>query len=394
VIITSCEQNPTAPNEPPKPYGYQEDIYWPSLADSPWPMNHHDPQNTGRGTYIGPQEGIINWKFNGLYIEAAPVMASDSILYFTETGAIHSLNINSKLNWTYNTNSQLIMTPLISKDGTVYFASFAQNSFLIALFSDSTEKWKIDFGKFINPFMINMDKEGNIYVVAEKTLFCVSPSNQIIWSIEDIRINEGGNGISFSPDGETLYIPGISVSVLAVDISTHTIKWEFGDKTLSAPPSIDNSGNLYFVPLSNTDIDSLAFLFSINDEGSQNWKYPFIYQPLTGLNLKSPTIDLYGNIYFATDTLYSLKYNGGINWVKPLVGICDCPLVCDLNSNVYVATQSGKEGKIFVYCFDFGGNEKWSIGITEQQVGLSPALTKAGEMLFCAWRGLNLYNIK
>jgi len=106
VMLTSCEQNPTAPNEPPKPPGYQEDIYWPSLADSPWPMNHHDPQNTGRGTCIGPQEGIINWKFNGLYIEAAPVMANDSILYFTETGAIHSLNINSKLNWTYNTNSQ------------------------------------------------------------------------------------------------------------------------------------------------------------------------------------------------------------------------------------------------------------------------------------------------
>lgn len=29
----------------------QYDIVWESLADSPWPMFHHDPQSTGRSKY-------------------------------------------------------------------------------------------------------------------------------------------------------------------------------------------------------------------------------------------------------------------------------------------------------------------------------------------------------
>jgi|WetSurMetagenome_2_1015567.scaffolds.fasta_scaffold129035_1 outer membrane protein assembly factor BamB len=391
-LHTSCKDEITQPT--PKPPGYQEDIPWPSLADSPWPMNHHDPQSTGRSAYLGPQTGNVLWQFPGNYIQAAPSMGNDSTIYFAETGVIHSLDLNGITRWDYIIDAQIIMSPLIAKDGTIYFVSYSANTFLIALNPDSSLKWKIDLGKYINPFMLNIDLNGQLYAAAEKSLFCISPNGQVLWSMEDQRINDGGSGISFSPDGKILFIPGNPVSILAIDIINRSIKWTFGDKTLSSPPMVDCNGNVYFVPLSNANTDTISYLYSINLSGTLNWKYQFIYPPLTGLILKSPTIDKLGNIYFATDTLYSISYDGKQNWSKPIKGICDCPLISDINSNVYVASQSGIEGKVFLYCFDSSGNVKWNLEFIEPQVGLSPAITKEEGILFWPWRGSNIYYIK
>ncbi len=357
-------------------------------------MNHHDPQSTGRSKYLGPQAGNVQWQFPGNYIQAATTMGNDSIIYFAETGGLYSLNLMGEVKWNYSIDAQIIVSPLIDKNGTIYFASYSTNTFLIALNPDSSLKWQIDLGKYINEFMLNIDLDGQLYVVAEKSLFCISPNGQILWNIDDQRIHGGGNGISFSPDGKTLFIPGNSVSVLAVDINSKTIEWTFGDRTLSSPPTVDCSGNVYFVPLSNANTDSISYLYSINSIGTLNWKYQFIYPPFTGLILKAPTIDKFGNIYFATDTLYSVSYDGKLNWSKPLRGICDCPLVSDINSNVYVATQSGIEGKVFLYCFESSGNVKWNLEFNEQQVGPSPAITKEGGILFCPWRGFNMYYVR
>jgi hypothetical protein len=52
LMLLSCKENPTTPSEEPKPPGYQEDIPWPSLADSPWPMYRGNPQYTGRANIL------------------------------------------------------------------------------------------------------------------------------------------------------------------------------------------------------------------------------------------------------------------------------------------------------------------------------------------------------
>ena len=55
LIFISCRKDTTGiETEEPLPPGYQQDIPWPSLADSPWPINHGDPQSTGRSKYPGP----------------------------------------------------------------------------------------------------------------------------------------------------------------------------------------------------------------------------------------------------------------------------------------------------------------------------------------------------
>jgi len=378
---------------PGNPPGYQFDIPWPSLADSPWPMNHHDPQSTGRSKYIGPQNGIVQWQFEGDYNQAGISLGNDSTIYFAETGGIYSLDLLGNVIWNYKIDAQIIMTPLIANDGTIYFASFSTNDSLIALNGNGSVRWRIDLGKAIGPNMLNIDLNGNIYVVASTSLFCVSKNGEILWELVDQRINSAGNGISFSPDGKVLYIPGISVSVLAININQQVINWTFGNETLSSPPTIDNDGNLYFIPLSNTNTDSTAKLYCITSNGSLKWKYEFTYPPLTGLNLKSPAIDREGNIYFATDTLYSISYEGNLNWSKMLKSICDSPVICDINSNIYVATQGGLEKKVYLYGFDSLGNELWNLEFMARQVGPCPAITKEGGLIYTSWRGFNLFYV-
>ena len=52
-VLISCKETPREP-EKKEDISSQVDIPWPSLADTPWPMFHHDPQSTGRSKYAGP----------------------------------------------------------------------------------------------------------------------------------------------------------------------------------------------------------------------------------------------------------------------------------------------------------------------------------------------------
>lgn len=101
LLLMSCKENPTTPSEPPKPPGYQEDIPWPSLADSPWPMNHHDPQSTGRSRYVGPMNDSVYWILNLDYNQTSAVIGTKD-LFIAPTGNPRGfLNItrDGKINW-------------------------------------------------------------------------------------------------------------------------------------------------------------------------------------------------------------------------------------------------------------------------------------------------------
>ena len=81
LYLFSCDTTEPPPKEE-KPPGYQEDIPWPSLADSPWPMFRANPQNTGRSKGIGPTLGIIEWSVDTLNISTGVAIGPDFTLYF------------------------------------------------------------------------------------------------------------------------------------------------------------------------------------------------------------------------------------------------------------------------------------------------------------------------
>ena len=102
-MIFSCqrEKNPVTPpgggNIHP-----QVAIPWPSLADSPWPIAHGNMQCTGRSSFKGPQEGKVSWRFTEEHMVdllCSPVIGEDGTIYFTSNRSLYALNPNGTLKW-------------------------------------------------------------------------------------------------------------------------------------------------------------------------------------------------------------------------------------------------------------------------------------------------------
>ena len=169
---------------------YQEQIYWPSLADSPWPMHMHDPQHTGRSQYSGPAEGIVEWtldlgkevfanpiidvlgniivsgemfgkvtvysitpsgainwskQFNEAYEGSSALATSDSLLYLNIGTDLTQMDVNGNVNWQYPFKRAEIyesrLAPNISMDGKHIYVS-GYDSALYAINRDGTLNWK------------------------------------------------------------------------------------------------------------------------------------------------------------------------------------------------------------------------------------------------------------
>ena len=83
-LLISCEESTGPDNsKDPKPPGYQEEIPWPSLADSPWPMYHHDPQNTGRTNYSGPFSISSITEIKSAITATNVILSEDSSFFIT-----------------------------------------------------------------------------------------------------------------------------------------------------------------------------------------------------------------------------------------------------------------------------------------------------------------------
>ena len=134
LLITTCHkksptETPTVNNIHP-----QANIPWPSLADSPWPMYHHDPQSTGRSQYKGPRQGKIKWTFkpdSSAFIWPGIIIGPDSTVYFStiyektrqgKKSFLYALNPDGALKWKYQFNDCNFSdyAPLIVTDGTIF----------------------------------------------------------------------------------------------------------------------------------------------------------------------------------------------------------------------------------------------------------------------------------
>ena len=285
MFCTNCQKSTEPIGNDKPPLGYQEDIPWPSLADSPWPMYRCDPQGTGRSKGIGPQMGIIEWSLDTLNISTGIALGTDSTLYFGVTGhagnnysALVALNQSGSIKWHYelSPHNTWVSSPIVSSDNIIYISDHTADKFH-AVKSNGSTNWEVDLDSGISQTGINIGKDGTIYIVGSTnavwTLYAISKQGQILWSIDNIDIaGDEFNGMSFSADGKTLYIPGDydGPGITAIDIETRSVKWEFGSKRLelSGSPIIDSKGNIYVI---SSDEEDNGFLYSLDEENNIRW---------------------------------------------------------------------------------------------------------------------------
>ncbi len=381
LLALSCKDKATNPPENQNPPGYQEDIPWPSLADSPWPMNHHDPQSTGRSQYSGPLNGTLDWMMDSLSLESGIVTGLDSNIIFlsvftNSNRGLYSVSYSGNILWKKSDTLQYFTwssTPLIGKDGTTYFTGGYDGTFY-AVKPNGTVKWKYQLNSSTSSLGINIGKDGILYfLTTDKKLNAIDQNGNLLWQYEysDFPVWTG-TVITFSPDGKTLYIPGSNEkTVYAFNIEGKSIKWSFGEGRSWAAPIVDTDGNIYILGKSAEYTNDKPALISLRSDGTVRWV--FIHNNLQELYGEG-TIDKNGNIYFAFDTLYSVDYKGNLRWKKTLDGSTDTPLVCDAGGRIYTVVFIGG-GYIEIESFNSEGNLIWQYTPSNSNLnGASPAI--------------------
>jgi outer membrane protein assembly factor BamB len=147
LMLVGCRKDDSSTNPSPEPSGRQHDIAWPSLASSPWPMNHGNPQSTGRSKLPGPTRGLLLWDKGPIeWSQSAVAVTRDSLLI---TGFhLTAIDFQDSVRWTSNLNTpgdQIVTTPVITSDGTIIAASLAGRVY--TLNSNGSAKWSLDLGE-------------------------------------------------------------------------------------------------------------------------------------------------------------------------------------------------------------------------------------------------------
>lgn len=362
----------------------QINIPWPSLGDTPWPMHHHDPQSTGRSQYAGPQGGYIHDKVTATGTTTGITLGYRSSVLISGNipGDFICLDYEGNVKW--NTFVYSSSTPMVLADSSILIAGEYNSSHFTnvgdTLWQNSIATWTLG---------LNIDLAGNLYFIDKNNnLTSISQDGTINWQLNDERFLTFPPVLSFSPDGGVIYVPGNSVSVLAVDINTRTIEWVFGDRMLPSASIVDNDGNLYFTPgppyPAGDTLVPHRTLYCLSSSGDVNWEFKY-FANIIEFNTAA-TIDYNGNIYFASDTLYSVSSTGQLKWKIPLGGRTTSALICDLNNIVYVGVQRQSVHENLIYAVTDEGETLWVVSDTElRSLGPSPALTQEGTLFYPSW---------
>ena len=383
----------------------QHPIAWPSLAKSPWPICRHDPQNTGRSSYPGAQSGIIVAKIPSYNSQAAIVTGPDSTLYFFHSikgiNYLQSADYTGNLKWSKQVAREPSTTPVVLYDGSIVTIGLETGEFT-RLTTEGDTLWQcfIDvqwrFPWAVNPGVtVGLDTT-IYYITCDRSLVAIGKNGELKWTLTDERLSADYDNLpAFSPDGKTLYCNGTNgVAIVAIDLATRSVKWTYGTITLNNSPVVDNQGNIFVFngePSGPILSDTCDFAFySLNPSGILRWKYPltrkYAYQ-------KNPTIDWKGNVYFATDTLYSFTNDGELRWKISFKSALRVPLVCDSDNNIYYITDDENDD-LRIYCINETGEMVWKIENSGERTrfGNTPIII-TDSILLPGWRSEWVYVI-
>ena len=405
-MIFSCqrEKNPVTPPIAGKVHP-QVDIPWPSLANSPWPMFHHDPQSTGRSPYRGPRKGKIKWTFKpGGTIYSAVVIGTDGTIYFpvtnwdhADSSGLYALSQNGKLKWWFPIPLVSEVQPLIAADGTIFIVG-GRYLHLYAINPDGSLKNEFNFSFELSTRM-SIGKDGVLYVTADNTekgeLYAVGQDGNIIWKMMPPHFF-GFQNIPISPDGGTLYLfdkmKGTNIISSLCAIGTDgQLKWSYflgGKQTYDDySPLIDSDGNIYFgTGLGNSGITNSRGFYALSPQGKLRWKFPGITGP-------EPTMDRDGNLTFnigGMGKLTSVDFAGNLRWQKESRESLQSSFISDRDGSIYLASRR------YITAYDKNGDVIWKLPFDVNVTDVAcPAIGRDGT-LYVGTSGLNskLYAIE
>ncbi|RLG71248.1 MAG: hypothetical protein DRO11_04860, partial [Methanobacteriota archaeon] len=353
------------------------------LADTPWPMFHHDLNHTGLSSHYGPDTATVKWIFTtGGKIYGSAAIGADGTIYIgtrdyshTTDSKLYALypNGTEKWNWTPPTGkcNFIDSTPAVASDGTIYVGSW--NRRLYALNPDGTKKWEFPTpcGGFVysSPAIA---PDGTIYIGNNNhKLYAIYPNGTEKWSYSTKGAIQSSPAVG--PDG-TIYVGSYDGNLYAIN-PNGSLKWKYTVGMTKSSPAIGSDGTIYVGSYSKK-------LYAINPDGSLKWTYP------TGCWIvSSPAIGSDGTIYVGSydGKLYAINTDGSLKWAYTTGGGISSSPAIDADGTIYVGSRDGH-----VYAINPNGTLLWKYYTGNRIHHSSPAIASDGTV-YIGNCGGNLY---
>jgi outer membrane protein assembly factor BamB len=365
---------------------------------SPWPMFRHDPRHTGRTPFTGPAKPVIAWQFNaGDTIGSSPVLGRDGTVYFgtgiapqfMATKFFYALTPEGKVKWTFPVESGVFSSAAVGPDGKIFFSCFDANLYAI---EDSLTYphylWQANLGNkaYSSP---NIGPDGTIYV---------GSLSFFIWAFK----NDGSARWVYISDWCVFSSPALSpdgmIYIGSKDEHLYAFQ-EDGDKAWAAAtgtffdgylvdssPAVGDDGTIYvgtdprgasgFLPV---PVDNVFFAF--RPDGQVKWRYPI----KDGIE-SSPAIGPDGTIYVGSydGYIYALEDHGDkgvLKWRYQTGGWVDSSPALDGNGVVYVGSRDH-----YLYALNPDGTLRWKY-LTDGEIESSPAIDADGRLYVGTFSG-------
>lgn len=345
----------------------------PEPTEHPWPMFQHDPKHTGQSPYFGPQTNNIKWIFeadkwyeNDSYVYS-PVINKNGTIYFTSNlpgsqmkARLYALNSDGGLKWKYVFNGKGVSLPSLGTNDIIYVSS---ENILYAFDSNQSIIWQKELPATIYSQFPLVSADGSIYIYTyDEKIYALNTQGQIKWTYSLGSEVQYIFTLTLDESRQILYA-GCDHKFLAfsVEDSEGPVQpiWIFEENGeylghLTCLPVIGPDGTIYLSRGGLTSHNE-AVLYALNPQnGEIGWKYILEEgEPYEFLGLAlSPENLLYANTeneYFHALDIETQE----LKWSNPLSSSPGSTPIIGVNGDVYLA--AGYD----MYCFKSDGSLKW-----------------------------------
>ena len=309
----------------------------------------------------GAAAGDILWQFQrGTRIDASPAIRGDGTIYVgSDNGKLYAVDRDGVEIWQFAASGSITASPAIGTEG----------GFIHALDTDGKQRWRYAAGGGIASSPA-IGPDGTLYVGSDDTFVYALEDNDSEASLRwRFRTNDSVRSSPVVSKDGTLYVGADNDHLHALS-TDGTLKWRYrtgGD--IRATPAIGTDGTVYV----GSDDGYLYALTDADVEGRLKWRFK------TGGPVRSsPALDSESLVYIGSDDgyLYAIRDNGTqgtLEWEFETAGAVQSSPGIGVDGTIYAGSFDG-----VLYALDAGGEEKWSVRLSE--ILSSPVIADDGTL--------------